>query len=123
MSIDLIFITFNRLDYTKRALASVLKDSSEDFSLTIWDNGSTDGTVEYLKEEVDDNRIRNIVLSKDNNGQIYAANKIWQNSKADLLGKLDNDCIVTPGWTQTFERAHREIPELGVLAMWHFFPQ
>lgn len=43
MTIDLVFITYNRLDYTKLALASVLADPREDFSLTIWDNASTDG--------------------------------------------------------------------------------
>jgi len=46
MDISLSFITHNRLEYTKLALASVLADPSEEFSLTIWDNASTDGTVE-----------------------------------------------------------------------------
>jgi len=46
MTIDLVFVTHNRLEYTKLALASVLADPSEEFSLTIWDNASTDGTVE-----------------------------------------------------------------------------
>lgn len=52
MTIDLVFITYNRLEYTKLALVSVLADPNEEFRLTIWDNGSTDGTVEYLKNEV-----------------------------------------------------------------------
>ena len=100
MKIDLVFITYNRLEYTKLALASVLADPTEDFRLTIWDNASTDGTVEYLKNEVSDHRISDIVLSKENVGQIVAVNEIWGKSKADLLGKLDNDCLMTPGWTR-----------------------
>ena len=51
MNIHLVFITYNRLHYTKLALASVLADPGEEFSLTIWDNASTDGTVEYLKND------------------------------------------------------------------------
>jgi glycosyltransferase involved in cell wall biosynthesis len=123
MNIHLSFITYNRLEYTKKALSSILKDSTEEFSLTIWDNASTDGTQEYLKNEINDSRVENIVLSKENVGQTVAVNNIWSNSKADLLGKLDNDCIVTPGWTRTFAQAHEDIPELGVVAMWHFFPE
>jgi glycosyltransferase involved in cell wall biosynthesis len=121
MTVDLVFITYNRLDSTKLALASVLADPTEDFSLTIWDNSSTDGTIEYLKNEVDDRRIADMVLSKENVGQTAAVNKIWSRSKADLLGKLDNDCIVTPGWTRPLAQAHQDMPQLGVVACWPFY--
>jgi glycosyltransferase involved in cell wall biosynthesis len=123
MKIDLIFLTHNRLDYTRLSLASILADPTEHFSLTIWDNASTDGTVEYLRKEVRDPRIKEIVFSKENVGQTTAANKVWDSSDADLLGKLDNDCIMTPGWTRTLAQAHQDIPELGVVACWHFFPE
>jgi len=123
MTIDLVFITFNRLEYTKLALASVLADPQENFSLTIWDNASTDGTVEYLKNHVSDNRIADIIFSAKNIGQIEAVNQIWSKSKADLLGKLDNDCIMTPGWTRQLSQAHKDIENLGVVACWHFAPE
>ncbi len=123
MTIDLAFITHHRLEYTRLALASVLADPAEEFSLTIWDNASTDGTVEYLKNEVSDPRIADIVFSRENVGQTAAVNEIWGRSKADLLGKLDNDCMVTAGWTRTLAQAHRDIERLGVVACWHFFPE
>jgi glycosyltransferase involved in cell wall biosynthesis len=123
MTIDLIFITYNRLEYTKLSLASVLADPTEEFSLTIWDNASTDGTVEYLKNEVKDPRIVDIIFSKENVGQISAMNEIWGKSKADLLGKLDNDCLVTPGWTRLLAQAHEDIAQLGVVACWHYPPE
>ena len=121
MTIHLCFITFNRLEYTKLALASLLAEPTEQFALTVWDNASTDGTVEYLKKEVSDRRIVDIVFSKSNVGQTVAVNEIWSKSKADLLGKLDNDCLVTPGWTRILSRAHNEINKLGVVGCWNFF--
>lgn len=121
MTIDLVFITYNRLSYTKLALEQILADPNEEFSLTIWDNASTDGTVEYLKQQVSDPRIRDIHFSSSNIGQTAAVNAAWSRSKADLLGKLDNDCLVTPGWTRTLAQAHSDIDELGVVACWHFF--
>ena len=122
MTIDLVFITYNRLEYTKLALASVLAEPTEEFSLTIWDNASTDGTVEYLKNEVNDPRIVDMIFSKANVGQVTAVNEVWGRSQADLLGKLDNDCLVTPGWTRTLTEAHKDIADLGVVACWHYFP-
>ena len=121
MTIDLVFITCNRLAYTKPALASVLADKTEEFSLTIYDNCSTDGTVEYLRSAVNDPRIADIIFSKENKGQTAAVNEVWSRSKADLVGKLDNDCLVTPGWTRKLAEAHAEIDKLGVVACWHFF--
>lgn len=123
VTIDLVFITYNRLDYTKLALTSVLADPTEKFSLAIWDNASTDDTVDYLKHEVSDPRIADIIFSKENLGQANVMNKIWSKSKADLLGKLDNDCLVTSGWTRTLAQAHNDIDNLGVIACWHYFPE
>jgi len=119
MRIHLAFITYNRLHYTKKALESILRDKEEDFTLTIWDNASIDGTKEYL-QTIKDPRISEIIYSKKNVGQVEAVNRIWSESNADLLGKLDNDCIVTPGWTRTLSAAHRDIENLGVIACWHF---
>ena len=79
--------------------------------------------VEYLKTEVKDPRIKDIVFSRHNVGQTAALNEIWSCSNADLLGKLDNDCIVPPGWTRTLARAHQDVDRLGVVACWHFFPE
>jgi glycosyltransferase involved in cell wall biosynthesis len=121
MTVDLVFICYNRLDYTRKALASVLTDPTEGFQLTIWDNASTDGTREFLEKEVRDPRVVRMVFSRKNVGQVRAVNEIWSNSRADLVGKLDNDCIVTPGWTRTLAAAHEDIPELGVIGCWHFF--
>jgi glycosyltransferase involved in cell wall biosynthesis len=122
-SVHLVFICYNRLDYTRKALASVLKDPSEAFTLTIWDNASTDGTREFLQRQVSDPRIDDIVLSHKNRGQIFPVNEVWSSSRSELLGKLDNDCLVTPGWTRILARAHADIPDLGVLACWHFMKE
>ena len=54
MTIHLVFITYNRQDYTKLALSSVLTDPAEEFPFTIWDYASMDGMAEYIKNEISD---------------------------------------------------------------------
>src|SRR5437016_12509687 len=103
MKIDLIFLTHNRLEYTKLALESVLADPNEDFVLTLWDNASTDGTSEYLKT-VKDPRIKEIIFSRENVPQTTAVRHVWESSKADLVGKLDNDCLIPRGWLRTLSK-------------------
>jgi len=121
MKISLVFMTYNRLDYTKLALKSLLADPSEEFALTIWDNASTDGTQDYLKT-VKDRRIVDVVFSDQNKGQTYVTNKVWNATSAQLVGKVDNDCLVTPGWTRILTQAHKDLQNLGVVGCWHFSP-
>ena len=123
MKIELIFITYNRLDYTKLALPALLADPTEEFSLTIWDNASTDSTVEYLQKEAHDPRIVDVIFSKENLGLRGAVNYLFDKSSADLVGIVPNDFIVTPGWTREIAEAHAEIPKLGMIGCWHLLPE
>lgn len=122
MTIDLIFLAYNRLDYTKIALPLLLADPTEEFSLTIWDNCSTDGTKEYLSS-VNDARIVRKVFSEENVGLRGAVNDLFNKSSAELVGIIPNDFLVTPGWTRPLTQAHADVPEFGMIGCWHFFPE
>jgi hypothetical protein len=77
------------------------------------------GRPEYLKE-LEDPRITEVILHRENPGPTFALNQVWSKTKAELLGKLDNDCLVSPGWVKPLAQAHRDIEQLGVVACWHF---
>lgn len=49
MTTSIMFATFNRLDLTQRMMHSLTKSTSP-YRLIIVDNGSTDGTVDWLKQ-------------------------------------------------------------------------
>lgn len=122
MAIDLLFINYNRLAYTKLALPALLADPAEEFSLTIWDNGSTDGTREYLSS-VEDPRIVRKVFSRENVRLHGAVNDLVSKSKADLMGIVFDDDLVTLGWTRPLAQAHADVPEFGMIGCWHFSPE
>jgi glycosyltransferase involved in cell wall biosynthesis len=122
MTIVLVYTTYNRLTYTKLTLPRLLADKSEQFQLIVWDNGSTDGTPEFLDNISDDRIIERVYLSH-NAGRGVALNHAWFERKADLVGSVDNDCLVTPGWTRVIAKAHSDLPELGAVGCWHFMPE
>lgn len=119
VQIEIVFIAFNRLAYTRLAIEALLSDASEKFSLVIWDNASTDGTREYL-EGLNDGRITRKVLSNQNLYLTGAANECFRASKADLLAIVPDDFLVTSGWTRPLANAHAEISELGFVGCWHY---
>jgi glycosyltransferase involved in cell wall biosynthesis len=85
-----VTITYNRLDLTKKTVESFYSKTSVDYHLFI-DNGSTDGTQEYLKQF-------NHILLEKNYGISYAFREAVANlSEYDYILKLDNDIeTVTP---------------------------
>ena len=118
--VDIIFLTFNRLYYTKITLPALLNSVCKNpFNIHIVDNGSTDGTVEYL-QKLSHSKIASIIFNKKNQGLVKPTKKFWQQSNADLVGKIDNDILVPPDWIGQLTNAHKKIPHLGVLGYCHF---
>ncbi len=46
---SIVIVTHNQLEYTRQCLDSVRRLTDEPYELIVVDNGSTDGTVEYLR--------------------------------------------------------------------------
>lgn len=84
MKVAAITITYNRLDLTKKTVESFNSKTSVDFHLFI-DNGSTDGTKDYLKDY-------NHILLEKNYGIAYAfRDAVNSLNDYDFILKLDND--------------------------------
>lgn len=62
--LTVVMITYNRLAYTKKCIESFKKYTHCKYFLIIIDNGSTDGTVDYLKKLDNDNMM--LILSEEN---------------------------------------------------------
>src|SRR5271157_2690321 len=50
MTTSVMMVTFNRLELTKRMFENFLKTTDSDYRLIVVDNGSVDGTVEWLRQ-------------------------------------------------------------------------
>lgn len=90
--IPVLFTTFNRLAYTKQAF-NALKGTC---AIIVIDNGSTDGTVEWLKEQTG---ITQLILNHENRGVAGAMNQFIRLIGTGWAGKVDNDTIVKPQWS------------------------
>lgn len=99
MKLSVITLTYNKLEYTKKFVESLYK-YTKDFELIIVDNGSTDGTVEYLKNLKGIKTIfntGNLGFSKGNNQGIEIA-------EGEYIGFLNNDILLYPNWFEECEK-------------------
>lgn len=111
----LMMVTYNRLDLTKKTIDLLLKSTKHPFSLVVVDNGSKDGTVEYLKKfklassMVSPGRDKealkdvHLILLEENKG--IAVGRNLSLKKADELKPtwyctIDNDVQMPDGWLE-----------------------
>jgi glycosyltransferase involved in cell wall biosynthesis len=119
---EVLYITFNRLSYTKQTLPLLFERTKVPFKLTIWDNGSTDGTVEYLEQLKDKHQIRRIMFNKINMGITPVTNMFWNSVETEVVGKIDNDTEVCENWLEKLmEYIETKERDLGAVSLpfWH----
>jgi len=93
--ITVVLATYNRKACLPRAIASVLAQDGVRFELIVVDDGSTDGTADYLAT-LTDPRIR-VILSERNLGPSGARNVGVDAASAGIVAFLDSDDAYRPG--------------------------
>lgn len=116
--VNIGMVTFNRLEFTKQAIVALIQHTCFPHVITVVDNGSTDGTPEYLQALLKQGFITNLILLPKNVGIAKASNLAWsQESAAEYYLKLDNDIVIQkPGWLSRMVEVVDHIPELGAIA-------
>lgn len=95
ISISLIVVNFNGELYLAEAIASVLSQTRRDFELLIWDDGSSDRSVEIARSYArQDSRIR--VIAAQHQGIAQARKDAIANTKGKYLGWVDSDDWLAP---------------------------
>jgi glycosyltransferase involved in cell wall biosynthesis/DNA-binding SARP family transcriptional activator len=115
---SIIILTCNQLQYTKKCIESIFQNTQESYELIFVDNGSTDGTVEYLESEVlrdyTDLRIR-IIKNSENKGFAGGNNQGIAAASGDYILLLNNDVVVTPGWLKRLINCAQRNPQIGIV--------
>lgn len=87
--VSVIIPNYNREKLIKRAVLSVLSQTYTDVEVIVVDDGSTDGSINILKE-IEDSRLRIFKLEK-NSGACMARNKGISESQGEYIAFLDSD--------------------------------
>lgn len=119
---DILMITYRSAGYLHLSLPRLLETLGEDDRVWLWHNGDDEATLAALRAYTTDPRVARFHHSRENVRLRQPTNWLWQESDADFVSKVDDDCLVSPGWLDTFASAHRDIPGLGVVGSWRHWP-
>jgi len=92
--ISVIIVAYNKDQYIKKTIESVLSQTYQDFEIIIVNNGSTDNTKQVI-ESINSPKIKYIEL-KDNQGASYAANLATLESNSEYIALLCADDVFLP---------------------------
>jgi GT2 family glycosyltransferase len=110
---SIIILNHNGRKHVEVCLASVAALTDVPYELIVIDNGSTDGSVEYLRSvEV---ASMTLIENPENIGCPPARAQGMCLAGGDYVLFLDNDTHVTPGWLRRLVEHCEDNPEVGVL--------
>jgi GT2 family glycosyltransferase len=92
--VDICVLVHNQLNITKGFIDNLFQFTKSDFNLIFLDNGSTDGTNDFLKKSDK----WKLITSKTNLGVINGRNELFNHVTSDFFINLDNDQYVCKGW-------------------------
>jgi GT2 family glycosyltransferase len=111
---------FNKVDYTKACMTAVSENTGiDDYQVVLIDNGSTDGTGQFLdclEGDVD------IVRNARNLGFAVASNQGAALARSEVIVFLNNDTEPFPGWLEPLLRVLDERPEVAAVGSRLLFP-
>lgn len=102
MRVSVVIPTWNRKDRLEEAVASVLAQTYADYEIVVVDDGSTDGTREWIRGRYPEDRLR--YLYQENRGSSAARNAGIGAARGDLLAFLDSDDLWLP------RKLERQVP-------------
>lgn len=96
MDVNFIIPVFNQLSFTARCLASLNETGIPDSTIIVVDNGSTDGTREFLQARAG----LKVVTNETNRGCACGWNQGVIAAEAAWLVIMNNDVVVAPGFLE-----------------------
>ena len=118
--IDIVMTHKNRLDYLKQTLKALWERTKSDYTLSIIDDGSDDGSREYLWELFKKKKLKTLLLKQKTEGYLPAINDIVETSNSDFFVFMTDDTIlpdIEPDWLQTMWQEFDWLLDLGMLGL------
>jgi glycosyltransferase involved in cell wall biosynthesis len=112
--VSIVMAVYNREQYVAAAIESVLAQTYRDFEFVIWDDGSTDGSLEIARKyDEQDERIR--LIAAPHQGAGVAMNRVFEQTTGKYMGYVDSDDLLAPEALEKTAAALDKYPQVGLV--------
>lgn len=111
-TVTVLMSVYNGMPYLPIAVESIIKQTFEDWKFVIVNDGSTDGSADYLAS-LTDPRIQ--IVNQENQGLAAALNNGLQHCDTTYVARLDSDDVALPNRLEEQVKFLEHNPEVGML--------
>jgi GT2 family glycosyltransferase len=111
---SIVIVNWNGRHLLEECLASLFDQTRRDFEVIVVDNGSTDGSAEWIETAWGD--AVGLLRLPANQGFAGGTNAGLRRAKGRLLVLLNNDTAADPRWLEALARAADRYPAAGMFA-------
>jgi filamentous hemagglutinin family protein len=112
--ISIVITTYNGERYLSAAIASLLSQTRSDFEVLLWDDGSTDATVDIARQYAQqDSRVR--VVAAEHQGRVRSLKDAIAQTTGTYIGWIDHDDLLAPAALQETTAVLDANPEVGLV--------
>ena len=116
-TISVVLSVYNGGEFLTEAIESILNQTYKDFEFIIINDGSTDGSLELIREfEKQDSRI--VLITRENKGLIASLNEGIEKSKGKYIARMDADDISLPNRFEVQLEFMEKNLNIGVCGSW-----
>jgi glycosyltransferase involved in cell wall biosynthesis len=122
--VDLIYLTHNRLEYTKATWMSLMRNTAWSRVRYVhwYDDGSTDGTLDYIEASKDACPVPLFVHHGRYGNPVAVMADYLRGDPSEVWAKIDNDTLVPQYWLSECLNVMARFPELDLLGIEVFDP-
>ena len=111
--VSVVVVNWNRRDLLAACLESLRAQTWQDFEIIVVDNGSSDGSADWVAREWPG---AVLIRNPDNRGFCGANNQGIRLARAPWVALLNNDAEAEPRWLEALLEAGEQSPDIGMVA-------
>jgi len=122
--VDLMYLACNRLEFTRETFTTLLGNTDWRYvhELFVYDDGSQDGTREWLESSIDKVPVPARFVKTNFGSPVAAMVHFIESATAPILAKTDNDAMLPPAWLRLSLEVLDRHPELSLLGIEAMYP-
>jgi len=113
IKVSVIIVNWNGKQHLEECLNSLSKQTFKAFETILVDNGSTDGSIEFVEEHFP---VVKVIKLNYNKGFCRGNNIGLQHARGDFIALLNNDTLVDMQWLEELYRAMTKHSHVGICA-------